>query len=186
MIARALLLIGLAGVLLAGCEREKREFRPNPVANETEEEISQSTLSPGPGGPIEYESGKGDDYQQNAYVMAEGKRLYKWMNCAGCHFNGGGGIGPALMDDEWVYGSEMENVVRTILEGRPNGMPSFRTKIPDEQVWQIAAYVRSMAGLARKDAAPNRNDDIQSRPPENETPRPPTPGGREPGAVPPR
>ncbi len=165
MKTRALLLASLALLLLAGCEREQREFRPNPAGIEPEQEITQSTLSPGPGGPIEYESGKGENYQDNAYVMAEGKRLYKWMNCAGCHFNGGGGIGPPLMDDEWIYGAEMENIVQSIREGRPNGMPSFRTKIPDEQVWQIAAYVRSISGLAPKDAAPSRADDIQARPP---------------------
>ena len=65
--------------------------------------------------------------------MAEGQRLYRWYNCAGCHANGGGGMGPPLMDDKWIYGSEPENIVATILEGRPNGMPSFRGKVPDDQ-----------------------------------------------------
>ena len=27
-------------------------------------------------------------------------------------------------------------------------MPSFRGRIPDAQVWQLVAYVRSMSGLA--------------------------------------
>jgi mono/diheme cytochrome c family protein len=27
------------------------------------------------------------------------------------------------MDDKWLYGSEPENIVASILEGRPNGMP---------------------------------------------------------------
>lgn len=105
------------------------------------------------------------------------------MNCNGCHFNGGGGIGPALMDDEWIYGSRIENIVQTIKEGRPNGMPSFRGKIPDDQIWQIAAYVRSMAGLVRKDAAPSRKDDISARPAENRTPPTPPAGGATPGAA---
>jgi cytochrome c oxidase cbb3-type subunit 3 len=177
---RPILVAGALAVILAACEREQREFRPNPVADETEQQITQSSLSPGPGAPIEAENNKGDQYVDNAYHVSEGKRLYTWMNCQGCHFNGGGGIGPPLMDDEWVYGSEMENIVLTIKEGRPNGMPSFRGKIPEDQIWQIAAYVRSMAGLVRKDVAPSRSDSIQARPAENEMPPVPPPPGSEP------
>jgi cytochrome c oxidase cbb3-type subunit 3 len=46
-------------------------------------------------------------------------------------------------------------------------MPSYATKLPDYQVWQIAAYVRSMSGLVKSDAAPGRSDHMQSRPAEN-------------------
>jgi hypothetical protein len=70
-----------------------------------------------------------------------------WYNCNGCYANGGGGSGPALMDDLWIYGSAAANVVATILEGRPNVMLSFRSKIPDYQAMQLAAYVRLMSGL---------------------------------------
>ena len=62
--------------------------------------------------------------------------------------------GPALMDDHWIYGGRSRTSSQTIREGRPNGMPSFRGKIPDDQIWQIAAYVRSMSGNVPKDAAP--------------------------------
>jgi cytochrome c oxidase cbb3-type subunit 3 len=67
------------------------------------------------------------------------------------------------MDDEWVYGSRPENIFETIVEGRPNGMPSFGGKINPDQIWQIVAYVRSMSGLLRKDVATGRNDDMQVR-----------------------
>jgi cytochrome c oxidase cbb3-type subunit 3 len=43
------------------------------------------------------------------------------------------------MDEKWIYGDAIENIVATIREGRPNGMPSFRGRIPDDQIWQIAA-----------------------------------------------
>ena len=78
--------------------------------------------------------------------MSQGKQLFTWFNCTGCHANGGGGSGPPLMDDNWIYGGSIENIVATIREGRPNGMPSFRGRIPDDQIWEIAAYVRSMGG----------------------------------------
>lgn len=32
----------------------------------------------------------------------------------------------------------------TLYEGRPRGMPAWRGKIPDEQMWQLAAYVKSL------------------------------------------
>jgi cytochrome c oxidase cbb3-type subunit III len=92
-------------------------------------------------------------YENSAYQATQGKKLFAWFNCTGCHTNGGGGSGPALMDDEWLYGSRIENIVASIAEGRPNGMPSFRGKIPDEQIWQLAAYVRSLAGLGSRRCA---------------------------------
>jgi cytochrome c oxidase cbb3-type subunit III len=83
-------------------------------------------------------------YEGNSYAVAEGQRLFEWYNCAGCHFRGGGGIGPALMDDVWIYGKDPANLYETIVEGRPNGMPAWGGKIPDYQVWQLVTYVEAM------------------------------------------
>ena len=69
--------------------------------------------------------------------------------------------------------SDPANIVATILEGRPNGMPSFRGKIPEQQVWELAAYIRSMSGLLAKDVAPGRTDHMAVKNPENETERRP-------------
>ncbi len=71
--------------------------------------------------------------------------MYKQFNCAGCHFNGGGGIGPPLMDDKWIYGGRLDQIFNSIYQGRPNGMPVWGGKIPDQQIWEIATYVRSMS-----------------------------------------
>jgi cytochrome c oxidase cbb3-type subunit 3 len=106
-------------------------------------------------------------YEENAYALSEGKQLYSYFNCIGCHANGGGGMGPALMDDKWIYGSNPEQIFATIVEGRPNGMPSWRGRIPDYQVWMLAAYVRSLSGLVPKDAAPGRSDHMKGKKPEN-------------------
>jgi cytochrome c oxidase cbb3-type subunit 3 len=100
-------------------------------------------------------------YQQNAWAVSEGKRLFSWYNCVGCHANGGGGMGPPLMDDQWIYGSDPENIFATIQEGRPNGMPSFRGKIPDHEIWRLVAYVQSLSGNVPKAAANGRTDDMQ-------------------------
>jgi cytochrome c oxidase cbb3-type subunit 3 len=105
--------------------------------------------------------------EANAYAVSQGKKLYRWFNCNGCHAAGGGAIGPALMDDQWIYGHEPAQIVATILQGRPNGMPSFAGRVTDEQAWQLAAYVRSMSGQLRKDVAPSRADSISAGPSEN-------------------
>ena len=73
--------------------------------------------------------------------------------------------GPALMDDKWLYGSEPENIVATILEGRPNGMPAFGGRVNEAQV-VAARGVRALDGGAQcpSDAAPSRNDDNDRTP----------------------
>ena len=68
-------------------------------------------------------------------------------NCSGCHSHGGGGMGPPLMDSQWIYGSDAANIFATIVEGRPNGMPSFGSKLPPDSIWKLATYVRSLSGL---------------------------------------
>ncbi|MGD9762845.1 MAG: cytochrome c [Candidatus Binatia bacterium] len=110
--------------------------------------------------------------EDNAYELSEGKRLYAWFNCAGCHASGGGGMGPPLMDEGWRYGSEPADVYVSIVHGRPNGMPGFGGRIPVRQAWQLTAYVRALAGLAASDAAPGRSDGLQAKPAEQAMPVP--------------
>ncbi|MBV9888746.1 MAG: c-type cytochrome [Acidobacteria bacterium] len=153
---------------LAGCKREERNFRPAPSSADLLNAVQVSGLHPGPGNvqPVSISA----LYQESAYAASEGQRLYEQYNCVGCHAHGGGGMGPALMDDVWIYGSEPENIFATISQGRPNGMPSFRNRIPEYQIWQLAAYVRSLSGLLPKDVAPNRTDEMDVKPAESSMP----------------
>ena len=64
------------------------------------------------------------------------------------------------MDKAWIYGSEPGNIFATIMQGRPNGMPSFRNRIPQYQVWEIVAYVRSLSGQLPKGVSPSRSDEM--------------------------
>ena len=109
----------------------------------------------------------GNMYQESAYAVSEGQKLYEQYNCVGCHAHGGGGIRAPLMDNNWIYGSEAGNVFTTIMQGRPNGMPSFRNRIPGYQVWEIASYVRSMSGLLPSYVAPSRSDHMSATVPES-------------------
>lgn len=145
---------------LVACEREERRFREMPSAAARRNTERLVSLVPGPyTADIKVDA----PYQYNAYAISEGKRLFTWYNCQGCHANGGGGMGPPLMDDRWIYGSDPENIFATIVEGRPNGMPSFRGKMPEYQTWQLVAYVRSLSGNVPKDAAGGRQDNMQVR-----------------------
>jgi cytochrome c oxidase cbb3-type subunit 3 len=103
--------------------------------------------------------------------MSDGQSLYEYFNCVGCHAHGGGGIGPPLLDNKWFYGSEPGQVYMSIVQGRPNGMPSFRGRIPDYQVWELVAFVRSMSGQANPNAAPGREEHMQAPPPPNSMPK---------------
>ena len=96
-------------------------------------------------------------YEGNKNVLLDGRRYYNWFNCTGCHGGaGGGGIGPPLADGDWIYGGEPANIFLSIVQGRPNGMPSYGGQIPDDQVWKIVNYVSSLAGEAGASAAAAR------------------------------
>jgi cytochrome c oxidase cbb3-type subunit 3 len=151
-------------LVLAACEREVRPFEELPVASARSQQPVGTGLYAGPQPPPTPEK---SPFQENAYGIGEGKRLFQALNCSGCHSNGGGGMGPALMDDEWIYGSHPANIFESIVEGRPNGMPSWRNKITDQQVWQLVAYVQAMSGQAPIDALPSRSDHMRYSTPEN-------------------
>ena len=155
---------------LAGCEREERHFQAETHnASPSAGARRQSTNQPGMAlsGEVKTAVANLSMYDDNAYSVNEGKRLYRWYNCAACHANGGGSIGPALMDSEWRYGSDPASLFATIMQGRPNGMPSFGGHIPEDQVWKIVAYVRAMGGGVRTDVAPSRGDALYPGKPEN-------------------
>jgi cytochrome c oxidase cbb3-type subunit III len=148
-------------VVSLACRREQRELRrASPAADRPGGVVRLSELQPGQPWP---EVTVRNISEERAYDLSEGKRLYIAYNCNGCHSHGGGGIGPALMDSYWVYGSHPENIHDTIVEGRPNGMPSYGGKIPDYQIWEIVGYVRSMSGLVPKPAAPARDDHMRAK-----------------------
>ena len=156
-----------AAIAFGACEREERGFRVQTPDTNRVNTKQLSTLQAGQ--PLATPETP-NDYEKNAQALSDGKRLFSQMNCVGCHLHGGGGIGPALMDDKWIYGSQPEHIFATIVEGRPNGMPSFRGKLPDYQIWQLAAYVRSLSSQTSKNAAPGRDDDLQIGKPENSAP----------------
>lgn len=157
-----------ASLLLIGCERENRRFQENPpTATPTGTAVVVSDLQPGPAMVIPSVEAPYDD---NAWAVSEGKSLFNSMNCSGCHFQGGGGIGPPLMDEEWIYGYEPQQIFASIADGRPNGMPAWKYTLSTQQIWQLVSYVRSLSGLNPKGARSGRDDHMMRKPPEASTP----------------
>lgn len=79
--------------------------------------------------------------------LAEAGRSVYATNCAACHAADlTGGIGPNLVDDEWIHGGSPEDVVRTIAEGVPTkGMPAWGPILGPERVRQAAAYILTIS-----------------------------------------
>lgn len=146
----------LLALAFAACDRadrtaEKRTPQSSADASASAGKASQVALVPlAPGGqaPPHQPSAEGARIAKDPEQIAAGKQLFLAMNCVGCHFHGGGGMGPPLMDTKWLYGSSIDNIAASIREGRPNGMPSFRGFLPEEQIWQLAAYVKTLSANA--------------------------------------
>jgi cytochrome c oxidase cbb3-type subunit III len=76
-----------------------------------------------------------------------GRRLFA-SSCSGCHGpTGEGGRGPNLMTARQVKRFGDEVLFQSIQKGLP-GTDMPPTPLPDEQIWQLTAYVRSLNASA--------------------------------------
>jgi len=165
----SLALLGAAALTLAACQREEHHSRSKPIGETVPAGSSPATIFPGSSTPPPLDP-RAKLYDNNANAIAAGQTLYLQMNCVGCHSHGGGGMGPPLMDDEWRYGGRIDQIATTIAEGRPNGMPSWRGELTEDQIWDLAAYVRSLSGLPSKDAVASRSESMSGPTPQTLTP----------------
>lgn len=90
-----------------------------------------------------------------ADMLDTGKQLYGGAGlCAACHgANGEGGVGPNLMDDEWLHSDgSFDAIVNQIAQGVPaneskSGVPmppKGGSNLTDEQIRAVGAYVWSL------------------------------------------
>jgi cytochrome c oxidase cbb3-type subunit III len=132
----------LIALMLAACNEEKRIGDVPATAATPPMTAREVTLVAGPQTPAPEAR---NPFENNQHAVNEGQRLFRWFNCSGCHSTyGGGGMGAPLIDDHWIYGNKAANIYETIVNGRPNGMPSFGGKIPSYQIWELVAFVQSM------------------------------------------
>jgi len=90
-------------------------------------------------------------------------------NCAPCHGSGGQGVSgfPSLVDDDWIWGGTLDDIVLTIQHGinweaddetRYGEMPAFVDDelIPEDQARDVTQFVLSLSGLSEDQTAATR------------------------------
>jgi cytochrome c oxidase cbb3-type subunit 3 len=127
-----------AGLLLVGCQRNGHELASTGSPAATEAPVGPI---PGPGVVVAEKNPLQDDDD----ARHEGQVLFARYNCAGCHGDhGGGGMGPSLRDNRWLYGKADFQIFNSIAQGRGHGMPAWGVKLPKEQIWKLVEYIKSM------------------------------------------
>jgi mxaJ protein len=116
-----------------GQERQERQ-EPNAGSKQSDAAPPQTTFK------------KLNPFTGNAEMIAVGKTLYIQVGCQGCHGGGGGGgMAASLIDDSWKFGSDDETLFKLIKGQIPEQtMPVVYSSLPDEQVWQILAFIRTL------------------------------------------
>ena len=159
-----LLSIALAAVLVVASNNARAQQDSAPSAGRGPNEVSVTSLFPNGATPPRPPDAIGKRFEGNKLAIADGEQLFNQMNCTGCHFNGGGGMGPALMSGHWRYGGRMEQIYESIAQGRPNGMPSWQFVLGPTQIWDLAAYVKSLSAPAASSASATAAPDTSAKP----------------------
>ena len=124
-----LLIATAAATLVTGACRTT----PNSVAAASQAPIP-TTVGPIPGGVSEAKP-RMNPYTGNAVALQEGLRLFNWYNCSGCHGgHAGGGMGPSLRDEVWIYGNRDDQIFDSIVAGplqRYAGLGNEDSRRPD-------------------------------------------------------
>ena len=143
---RVALACAVVACAAAGCQTERTDFARGGVVQASAPESAapvKVAVGPVPGSPEP--PFPPNPYRIDPIAIAEGQKLFMRFNCAGCHGDhGGGGMGPSLRDEDWIYGNADAQIAASIAEGRAHGMPAWGTKIPTEQILKLQAYIASM------------------------------------------
>ena len=102
-------------------------------------------------------SGNQQGYDLDQTKVAQGKVIFNEpTNCVLCHGDDAKGMistgAPNLTDDIWLYGGDRETVRETLRYGRAGVMPEWQTKLGNERIMLLAAYVYSLSDKPVKSA----------------------------------
>lgn len=107
---------------------------------------SEAAAAPATANPADPAAKKKNPFTGNAEMIAEGKGMYVKVGCQGCHGGGGGGgMAVSLIDAQWKFGSD-DDTLYTLIKGQnpKQTMPAVYSTLPDDQVWQMLAFIRSL------------------------------------------
>ena len=80
--------------------------------------------------------------------VRRGEGVYK-TQCVACHGAQGQGnslLGaPNLVDEEWMYGARLDDLVKTIAKGRAGHMPSWEDRLSDSKIRILSLYVPTLS-----------------------------------------
>jgi cytochrome c peroxidase len=96
--------------------------------------------------PAEEQAKLLNPYAGDPEAVKQGRKLFLSLGCSGCHgLMGGGGMGKPILDDTWIFGSDDQTLYNLIKGQNPQQtMPRTWVGLPDDQVWKLLAYVRSL------------------------------------------
>jgi cytochrome c oxidase cbb3-type subunit 3 len=115
-------------------------------------EITAVGPIPGPEGDP---PGMANPFASDRTAIGEGRKLFVNFNCSGCHGGrAGGGMGPSLRDEDWLYGNRDAQIFSSIAEGRAHGMPSWHKQLTPDQTWKLVAYIKSLRTRNEPQAPP--------------------------------
>lgn len=79
--------------------------------------------------------------------IAAGKEIYN-MRCLACHAADGGGlVGPNLVDDYWLHGGSPVDIAKVIYDGVPaKGMIAWKSQLSVEEIYAATAFIYSLHG----------------------------------------
>ena len=102
-------------------------------------------------------SGNQQGYDLDQTKVAQGEVIFNEpTNCVLCHGDDAKGMistgAPNLTDDIWLYGGDRETVRETLRYGRAGVMPEWQTKLGNERIMLLAAYVYSLSDKPVKSA----------------------------------
>jgi len=105
-----------------------------------------------------------DDPELNGYATSAGSAVFKTW-CAQCHGSGAAGVQasgyPNLLDDDWLWGGDIESIHTTIAHGirneqdddaRYSEMPAFGDILEPKEITSVVSYVQTLSGETPADA----------------------------------
>jgi len=110
-------------------------------------------------------------YLSDATALDAGKKIFVTA-CAACHAaDGGGTVGPNLVDEYWLHGGSISEVFKSIKYGWPEkGMKSWKDDYSPAQIAQLASYIKSLKGTKPATAKEPQGEVYQEQP-ANDSPK---------------